>query len=80
MHSQLELFEMEKDYRIDRLRQSIKFQMSSDPLWRFTIRSLLQCEKDFGIDGRKALKIQEEILSIKAAIHDKAVKEQYTKG
>lgn len=80
MNTQLDLFPIEEDYRLQRLRLSIRFQMNTDPLWRFTIRSLLQCEKDFGVCGRKALEIQEEILSIKAAKHDKAVEDQYTKG
>ena len=80
MNTQLDLFQIEEDHRLQRLRTSISFQMDTDPLWRFTIRSILQCEKDFGVDGRKALEIQEEIISIKADKHDKAVEEQYTKG
>jgi len=63
MKEQLELFPIEKDYRVAILTSYLKAQLDFDPSWSPSVRQILEIGEELGVEGRRPLTIIEELRS-----------------
>lgn len=62
MNEQMELFPVEKDDRLVRLKEYLKFQHALYPFWFPSAKQIIEISNKFKVSGRKPLDIFEEIL------------------